>query len=209
MPKISVITPSIRPKWLEMTRKSLLEQTFKDFEWIVDINWTGKSDLNQSLNRCVKRSSGELMVFLQDCIKIKPDGLQKMWDAYQKDHNKLYTAPVGKLRQGKIEWDWRKHRTGECNWMEWEIDWGACAKDILYKVGGFDEVLDDAWGFDNVSVAFRADMEGYQVANLPNITAVAIDHDEMMGHPFRHKRDPVLHNNRLQEFKMGLKIQYL
>lgn len=209
-PKISVITPSIRPKWLEMTRKSLLKQTFRDFEWIVDINWTGESDLNKALNRCVKRSSGELVVFLQDCIRIKPDGLQKFWEEYQKHPNTLFTAPVGKLSQkGEVRWDWRKYRKEDCTWMEWEIDWGACAKDILYKVGGFDEVLDEAWGFDNVSVGFRADLEGFKFSNVQNNTAMAIDHDEMVAHPFREKRDPILHNHRLQEFKMGLKIKYL
>lgn len=211
MPKISVITPSIRPLGLEMTRQALLCQTFKDFEWIVDINSTGESDLNTSLNRCIKRASGELIVFLQDYIKIEPEGLQKFWEAYEKNPDKLYTAPVGKAKEeaGKVNWDWRKYRQGSCHWMEWEIDWGACSKKILYEVGGFDEVLDEGWGFDNVSVGFRADLKGYEVYNLQNNIAVALDHDALFEHPFRKKRNEILHNRRLQEFKMGLKISYL
>lgn len=210
MPKISVITPSIRPAGLEVVRKCLLEQTFRDFEWITDLNWTGESDLNASLNRCVRRASGELIVFLQDYIEIKPEGLQKFWDAYQKDRRVLYTAPVGKKKRfGRVDWDWRKYREYDCNWQEWEIDWGACAKSILYEVGGFDEVLDEAWGFDNVSVGLRADLIGYKFANIKDNLAVAYDHDAHIRHPFRAKRDPMLHNRRLDQFRMGEKISYI
>lgn len=209
MPKISVITPSIRPEGLAITRKCLLEQSFKDFEWIVDINWTGKSDLNASLNRCVKRAQGELIVILQDYIEIKPDGLFKFWVAYMTDPRVLFTAPVGKRGTFKINWDWRASRIRECNWMEWEIDWGACPKNILYEIGGFDEVLDEAWGFDNVSIGFRADAIGYKFANLRDNPAVAYDHDAHMEHPFRKNQDPILHNRRLDQFRMGEKISYL
>ena len=66
--KISVITPSIRPEGLKIVRECLLNQTFKDFEWLVDINWTGKHDLNASFNRLIRRASGELIVFYQDYI---------------------------------------------------------------------------------------------------------------------------------------------
>lgn len=210
MPKISVVTPSIRPLGLEVVRSSLLEQTFKDFEWIVDINWTGKSDLNASLNRCVRQAKGELVVFLQDYISISKDGLEQFWNAYQQDKKVLYTAPVGKIKiWGRKEWDWRKHRERECNWQEWEIDWGACAKNILYEVGGFDEVLDEAWGFDNVSLGLRAELIGYKFANLPKNIALARDHDAFFPHPFRALRDPMLHNRRLDQFRMGEKISYL
>ena len=36
--KISVITPSIRPEGLKILQECLAQQTFKDFEWLV--NWT-------------------------------------------------------------------------------------------------------------------------------------------------------------------------
>lgn len=210
MPRISVITPSIRPAGLEVTRKCLSQQTFKDFEWIVDINWTGESDLNASLNRCVKRAQGELIVILQDYIEIEPEGLYNFWVAYLKDPKILYTAPVGKKGLfGKINWDWRKYKIESCNWQEWEIDWACCAKSILYEVGGFDEILDEAWGFDNVSIGFRADMIGYKFANLKENIALAYDHDKHIKHPFRSKRNPMLHNRRLDQFRMGEKISYL
>lgn len=207
--KISVITPSIRPVGLEVTRDSLLNQTFKDFEWIVDINWTGQSDLNASLNRCIKRASGELIVFLQDFIIIENDGLERFWKAYQENKEVLYTAPVGKIDNGKIIWDWRKSRVGECNWQEWEIDWGACAKDIIYDIGGFDEALDEAWGFDNVNAGLRADLRGYKFLCLSNNPAKAFDHDKHTKHPFRNLRNPELHNYRLDQIRRGLEIRYL
>jgi len=46
MPKISIITPSHDPQWLNFTMQSVLDQTFQDWEWIVVLNngakWDGK-----------------------------------------------------------------------------------------------------------------------------------------------------------------------
>lgn len=109
---ISVISPTIRPQGLEIMRESLMNQTFKDFEWLVDINITGEHDLNKSFNSMIKRAEGELIVFYEDFTKITPDGLQKFWDAYQKDKRTLFTAPLGKVTnfEDQPRWDWRMER---------------------------------------------------------------------------------------------------
>ena len=204
-PKISVITPTIRPEKLHITEKYLAEQSFRDFEWIIEENTSGKSDLNAAFNRAIRKAQGELIVFLQDCIEITPNGLQKFWDAYQESPDTLFTAPVAK----EYVWDWRKFRDRTCNWQEWEIDWGACAKSILYDVGGFDEALDEFWGFDNVNLGLRAELKGYKFANLKDNIAWAEDHDKKSEHPFRHLRNPMFHNRRLDEIRMGLEVKYL
>ena len=90
--KITVVTPTIRPSGLEVMRESLKNQTFQDFEWLVEVNYSGKHDLNAAFNKMIKRAEGELIVFYQDYTKIKKDGLQKFWDAYQKDKDTLFTA---------------------------------------------------------------------------------------------------------------------
>jgi glycosyltransferase involved in cell wall biosynthesis len=211
--KVSVISPSIRPKGLEITRQSLLKQTFTDFEWITDINWTGKHDLNKALNRCIKRSSGELIVILQDYIKIQPNALQGLWDAYTASPDTLFTCPVGKVNNetymGKPKWDWRNSPQAQMDWRMWEIDFGACPRDVLFKLGGFDEEIDGFWSCDNLNVGCRADLAGYKFARLINIKGIAFDHDAFMEHPFRKDYKPIFNNMRMDEFRQGLKIDFL
>lgn len=197
MPRISVITPTIRPEGLKIAREGLLKQTFKDFEWIVKINTTGEVDFNKAMNEAIGQAKGELVVSLQDFISIPEDGLQKFWDAYQKEDT-FYTAPVGD--------DWRKERT-ECNWQEWEIDWGCVSKKALYEIGGFDEELDKYWGFDNVNVGLRADMAGYKFKCLKDNIAFGYEHERE--NEFIQKRNPDFHNERLDLIRRGLKINCL
>ncbi len=202
--KISVISPSIRPRGLEVNRFSLMEQTFKDFEWLIDINWTGEHDLNASYNRLLRRSSGELIVSMQDYLKVRPDYLQRFWDAYQANKDTFFTAPVGKVKDMNYEppavWDWRAYEDAKPDYKCWEIDSGAAPREALFKVGGFDEALDQWWSFDNVSVGKRADMMGYKFANLFDNPALAFDHDAAMQHPFREKQRPALIQMRLESY---------
>lgn len=212
MPSISIITPTIRPVGLKILQESLKSQTFQDFEWIVDINWTGKHDLNASYNRLIKRASGELIVSLQDYIKIAPDALQKLWETYQSDKDTFFTCPVGKVNNENYEgtplWDWRINND-IMEWNAWEIDFGACPKEAIYKIGGFDEELDGYWSMDNVNVGLRASLAGYKFKCLPEIRGIAYDHDAFIEHPFRKNYQPIHCNMRMDDFRMGLKINYL
>lgn len=201
---ISVLTTTIRPEGLKVVRDSLLEQTFTDFEWLVDINWTGKVDFNASMNRLLRRSKGELVVSLQDYIKTPPRGLQSFWDAY-KDGQTFVTAPVGicpTLDYENPRWDWRIHKD-TCGWQDWEIDWGSAPRQALIDIGGFDEQLDQHWGFDNVNVGLRAKMAGYEFTVLPENKALAYDHNAHIEHPFQPLRNPDFHNQRLDDIRNG------
>ncbi len=96
----------------------MVSQNFNGtFEWLTDINWTGKHDLNKAYNRLIKRAKGELIVSLQDYTKIEPDALQRLWDAYQKEPDTFFTCPVGKVDneeyQGIPKWDWRNSPQAE------------------------------------------------------------------------------------------------
>lgn len=218
-PKITVITASIRPKGLEVTRKCLMEQTFTDFEWIVDINWTGNHDLNAAYNRMLCRANGELIVSLQDHIKVTPDYLQRFWDAYQKYPNTFFTAPVGKVStedfSGSAKWDWRAYKRPEtedaieATWDCWEIDSASAPLEALKKIGGFDEAIDGHWSCDNVNVGCRAELEGYKFMNLFSNPAVAFDHDAFEPHPFRANFRPIFNNMRMEEFRNGKRLDAL
>jgi len=213
MPKISVICPTIRPAGLDIVYQSLKEQTFKDFEFLVDINVSGIHDFNKACNRLIKRAKGKLIVSIQDYIKVSPDALQSLWEAYQSNPDTFFTCPVGKVDnleyKGNPKWDWRINKDTPVDWRMWEIDFGACPREALYKIGGFDEEIDGYWSMDNVNVGYRAELAGYKFKCLYDIKAIAYDHDSFIEHPFRKDYNPIFCNMRIDEFKMGLKIDYL
>lgn len=218
--KISVITPSIRPAGLEITKQCLKDQTFSDFEWLVEIGVGREHDLNKAFNNMLRRSSSELVVILQDFIKVPPDYLEKWWKAYQENPDTFFTAPVGKVDNldyaGEIRWDWRAWKQSEkqgdyseARWDCWEIDSGAAPLAALKLIGGFDEELDKYWSCDNVNVGCRAELAGYKFVNVFTNPAVAFDHDAHIKHPFREKFHPTFNNERMNEFRRGLKINYV
>lgn len=198
--KISVITPSIRPAGLATVQACLEQQTFKDFEWLVELGLPGKSDLNAAYNHMIRRARGELLVFYQDCIRIGNDGLERFWKAYEADHDAFLTAAVNG--------DWRSQESNHGpreSFMDWEIDWGACSREAMFRIGGFDETLDEHWGFDNVNAGLRAQLAGYRIVCVDN-PAAGIPHDDA---PMKKRRNPDYHNYRLQQIRQGLKMDYL
>lgn len=206
---ISVLTMTVRPEGLKPVRDALMKQTFKDFEWIVDINVTGEVDFNKATNRLLRRSSGELVVFVQDYVELPPDGLQRFWEAHQ-NKPAFYTAPVSKYDEDNESWDWRAKKEGAIGWQDWEIDCGSAPRSALFEIGGFDEELDKHWGYDNPNVALRAEMAGYEFFCLPEIKARAYDHNKHKKHEFRHLQNQDHANQRLEYIRQGIvTIDYL
>lgn len=210
--KISVITPTIRGKAALVAPRTGLEiQSFKSFEWIVDNHKPEDgSNLNWSLNEMIRQADGELIVFLQDYIKPNYRGLEMFWEAYKTYDNTVFTAPVGRTIDFKdIDWDWRLHKDEKLSFSEWEIDWAAAPKKLLIECGGFDEALDKYWGFDNVNIGLRLNMNNVNMRNLKDNKAVAYDHNKIFKHPFQSLRNPEFHNDRLEQIRHGLKINFL
>jgi hypothetical protein len=160
----------------------------------------------------LKRSKGELIVSYQDWIKIPDDGIEQFVKAHT-ESPKFYTAPVGQSANkdfsGYVKWDWRIHSQAIMDWMRWEIDWGCAPREALFKIGGFDEELDEFWTFDNVNVGYRAMLDGYEFGHLPDNKAIAWNHNAFTPHPFQKNMNPQFHNSRIDYFKMGNRIDYL
>lgn len=184
---ISVLTPSIRPEFLDITQECLEQQTFTDFEWLVDVGLRNKGfQLPADLNKLLKRAKGERVVMLQDCICIEPDTLGRI----DKLSNDFWTFPVGQVMNFKEEpaWDWRKHKDGKITPNLWEADFASAPLKAFYDIGGYDEAFCDGWSWENVEVAWRAAAAGYEFYSEPTITGVALSHDKIKENPFRNKK---------------------
>ena len=99
--KISVVTPSCRKGGLDLIKKCLDWQEFRDFEWItctpypfygshVQVPEPVKKDgetynLNKCWNAMFKKAQGELIVSIVDLLWFPPDVLDNLWAYYQID----------------------------------------------------------------------------------------------------------------------------
>ena len=107
---VSVITPSIRPKGLEIVAKALSTQTLKPLEWLIcgpeknrkivsetirnifPFKYLGNPplkkgmfwDLNYSYNKLFKNVHGKTIVTWQDWIWASPDALQSFVDSIKR-----------------------------------------------------------------------------------------------------------------------------
>lgn len=189
MPKLTIITPTIRPEFLNITQDTLERQTFQDFEWLVEVGLKNRGyGLSKDLNTMIKRAKGEQIVMLQDCIRIEEDALEKMV-ALDKQH--FYTFPVGKVKDWEAmpSWDWRKSpEKKDIPPHYWEADFALAPKEAFMKIGGYDETFDEGWSWENVEVAWRAYYAGYSFFVEPTIVSVALDHDKIKEHPYRETR---------------------
>lgn len=211
--RISVLTPSLRPLGLVDVQNSLSKQVFTDFEWLVELGIPGRpNDLNAAYNRLIRRSSGELIVSIQDYTSFGPELLLQLWQAYEENPTTFWTVDVAHTDGETVEYDWRHYRKGEpIEFTELEFCTGAFPRKGIVEIGGFDEELDNlTWGFDNVNVAFRAANAGFPLRVHPTAESLQFKHDLKTKHPFRDKMVPDLHNARLGQIQRGeVTVQYL
>lgn len=215
--RLSVITPSIRPQFLDITQKALERQTFTDFQWNVEIGLhTRGFMLPTHWNRLLRRSQGEVIVLLEDCIDIPPDTLEKIAAL---DHTKMaFTYPLQRVKAwGETgSYDWRKHKaevTGEkLTPNYWEIDFASAPRSLFYDVGGFDEDFNNGWSWENVEIAWRAAAAGYTFYVKREPEGVVLDHDAIIENPFRNKianNDKRANETRKRAEHGDFKLNYL
>lgn len=167
--EISIITPTIRTDGLEIVRKSLLKQSFKNWEWLIgskfnpkikEARWVkddfegGFWTLNRTYNKLIREAKGKLIVSWQDNIYVPSTGLQQFLDTHTAKPHAILSGVGDQYEQLddfgrpfiKIWADPRK-RTDlgsfyEINWVDCEFNWALIPKNVLFEVGGFDERLD-------------------------------------------------------------------
>lgn len=181
-PKITIVTPSVRPAGLALIQKSLAQQEFTDYEWLIgtkenpnikEARWIeddfqgGFWTLNRIYNKLFKEAKGELIVSWQDFIYVNPDGLKKFWESYEETRGII--SGVGDQYEELNKWGrptskiWTDPRRTlqygsfyECLWNDSEWNWAAIPKKLLDAVEGMDEVLDfKGYGGDQLQTCER------------------------------------------------------
>jgi len=168
---LSVLTVSNRPDRLKIVEDCLNKQTFKDFEWVVD-NTTNKPEgyvwaLNRAMNNAIKKSKGDLLVLIQDSIWFSPDALEK-FNFHFINNPQACVSGVGDQYDQLDENDKPRHKVWidprkradmgsfyECLPDDWEANFASLPRHLIYAIGGWDEEMDQYYGFDNVAVALR------------------------------------------------------
>lgn len=213
--QISVLTPSIRKEGLEVVEKTLLAQTFRDFEWIPLYDAPGqKPSLCKAMNTGLRRSTSDLILFIQDYIQLPEDGLQRILEAHKRYPTAAFTFPVGKsdvldYKREAIRWDWRfgRDKDAQIPYSEWEIDLACIPRGFITMVGGFDEDYDDGFGWENVDMAYRLYKKGVTFRVCKETYGIAYDHDKFQKHPFKHKSNGPLWLTKEAEITAGAIIK--
>lgn len=206
-PKITVLTPTIRPKGLALVEKALNRQTFTEFEWLVGTRrdlWEnttrgrlvvddfkgGYWSLNRIYNKMVRYSRGELLVSWQDYTFSDPTTLEKFWLHYKTNPNALVTAVGNKYETEKFmvqTWQDPRERDDQGSFYDcypWDIEANLCSipKNSIMTVGGFDEQMDfEGFGFDARGVFERIDMMGGEFKIDQSIKSYSLNHDRPEG----------------------------
>ncbi len=169
---ISVVTPSVRKEALEITRKCLQNQTFKDFEWligspfdpeIIEAKWVvddfkgGVWTFNRINNKLLKEAKGDIIVTIQDNIWFAPDTLArfKFWQDYLGPNwavtgsGNIYSKLDEIGKPFVLCWEdprrssiSREGSAYEVNPEDWEANFASAPKKMFEDIGGWDEKLD-------------------------------------------------------------------
>lgn len=210
--KVSILTVTKRNGWLPLAVKSLREQTYKRFEWVIvyepdvevgtiegidNFKWasappkTRHSNLNASLNEGLRNCAGDYVVFYQDFIQLEADTVGKLLNHCVKTGGFITTATINPDGQH----DDRYTGVGglrQCRPEQWETNVAIAPMEALKKLGGFYEELDNGWSWDNVNVAQRAEMLGYEFFIDESIQP------QLMYHPKEPDLDPTLELNYMR-----------
>lgn len=156
-------------------------------------------------NTAINAAKGDLFVFLQDFVLMQPDAIERLVDIHR--HNPTaFIAPVDQYNKPKVKpntgnsIDWfdgetdvvgefmreniRQQRVGlrKSNTVtDFEQNFGAVATQTLRDLGGYYEFFDEALGYDDTEIIFRAWMMGFDLLVDDSIIATCIDHMGTLG----------------------------
>ncbi len=186
MKRFTVLTVSKRTGWKEAARRQIKKQTVQPEDWVIiqeGVNapqQTRASNLNASLNAGLKLVKTPYVIFYQDFIRLEPDCFEKL---LKLANPTTFVTTCTKNPKGKIE-DPRYLGADcprPCKPDEWEANVAIAPMKAVKELGGFDEEYDNGWSWDNVNLAERADILGYEFvldeSNRPQLLPHDPPHD--------------------------------
>lgn len=202
--KISVVTPSIRENGLDMVKKCLDRQTFKEYEWLVctPYEYSGASkrivepqkqpqdtySLNKCWNLLFKECQGKLVVSIVDLMWFTPDVLEKLWLHYQNNPKSCVSGfghQYERIENGKPEgvvWVDPLQKQ-EQFYQKSPLDFELCLSSIplqaIKDVGGVDEGFDRYAAMSEKEFSLRISKLGYTFWMDQSIEYRAIKHPRL------------------------------
>jgi len=249
--KVSVLYVTKRSGGMDILKGNLDRQTFRDFEVVmvdgldrdmamltVFLNGVGP-DFRQfrdpqagvwaAHNAGLRHCAGQYVVFLQDYIWIRANGLER-FVAAQEARPGFYTG-VGNVGEGPKKanesdltiWSqpyygppervrWEDPRLGawtgqivEITPDLWENNWACAPRDALMELGGFDEQFDKGWGWAEKELAARAQAIGCKLYMDTGNRCMAWYHDDWWPNPLKSRtaENEIRYNTAIAELKSG------
>ena len=186
--KISVVTPSNRERGIEITRKCLDKQTFREFEWLtcpgtVTEPKKRKGDiynLNKAWNKLFSVAKGELIVSIVDNTEFDKNTLVKLWQHYI-DNPVIGISGWGKQYNGnKVTWvDPRKKASKFYEIAPFDMEFRLCSlpRRGIQAVGGIDEEYDRVAALSEKDLSMRMAALGYKFYIDDTITYKFYQHE--------------------------------
>ena len=205
VPKITIITPSIRRDGLAIVNRGIRRQTTEDFEWLVVSpedygygTWVkdpGKNEgdywsVYKAMNEAVRHAKGEIVVSWQDHTYAPPDTLEKFLDHYNREPKTIITGVGNKYSDESFmvkTWQDPRERNDQgsfygCYPNDIELNLASFPTEAFYKVGGFDEDLDKYSSLCGLDVLMRLDMVGgYDFKIDQTIKSYSTEHGRLPG----------------------------
>lgn len=165
----------------------------------------------------IRRSSGQLVISMQDWTYADPETLERFWTHYQLEPKTLVGAVGNKYQDESwsvMTWKDPRERSDQGTFYPCyfsDIEWNLCAvpKEALYAVGGFDEELDRFFGMDAYSVNERVNLlGGYDFKLDQSIKSYSLEH----GRPPGWEENNAIHgayNRRRQDYLKNPVLPYL
>lgn len=175
MKSFSVLTVSVRTGWEDIANQSVRAQTAQPEAWylvsplyesfnkcnatpIQEPKKTKLSNLNAALNEGLRFINTDYVIFYQDYISLDEDCFQKLLDLADED---TFVTTCTPNYDGSNDGRWTNiNDVRECEAREWEANVAIAPMGVIKELGGFDEDYDNAWSWDNVNLAERAEMLG-------------------------------------------------
>lgn len=202
MPKITVVTPSVRSEHLPIVKRSLLRQSFREYQWLIvgpvkeaNVKEPEKRggdyyNLNKAWNEAFRRAKGDLIVSIVDGLWFPPDTLQKLWTHYETNPRSCVSAighQYDQIESGKPEhkvWADPRARSDfgsfyEVPHTEMELCIASFPRQAVLDVGGVDEEFDKYAACSEKEMMARMYKAGYKLYIDQTIEYRAVQHPRL------------------------------